>query len=182
MSIDAKEEAITLGGGCFWCIEAVFNRMIGVKSAISGYMGGHVPNPTYRDVCTGATGHVEAVRVAFNPEEVTLREILEVFFIVHDPTTLNRQGADIGTQYRSGIYYENDAQKQTAKMMIQELKITNLWDAPIVTELVAASKFYKAEDYHQDYYQLNGREPYCRAVITPKMEKFRKLFKEKVKE
>ncbi len=182
MSIDAKVEVITLGGGCFWCIEAVFNRMIGVKSAISGYTGGHIPNPTYRDVCTGATGHVEAVRVVFNPEEVTLREILEVFFIVHDPTTLNRQGGDIGTQYRSGIYYENDAQKQTAKMMIQELKITNLWDAPIVTELVAASKFYEAEDYHQDYYQLNGGQPYCRAVISPKMEKFRKLFKEKVKE
>ena len=182
MSQETSIETITLGGGCFWCIEAVFNSMIGVESALSGYMGGSVTNPSYRDVCTGATGHAEVVQVAFDPSKVTLRDILEVFFIVHDPTTLNRQGADVGTQYRSAVFYESDEQKQTTNLMIQEMKLSKLYDAPIVTEVAPASKFYVAEDYHQEYYFANSAQPYCRAVIAPKMEKFRKLFKEKVRE
>ena len=182
MSQDTTLAKITLGGGCFWCIEAVFNSMIGVESALSGYMGGSVTNPTYRDVCTGATGHAEVVQVTFDPSKVTLRDILEVFFIIHDPTTLNRQGADVGTQYRSAIFYENDTQKQVVNLMFQEMKLSNLYDAPIVTEVAPSTKFYLAEDYHQEYYFANSAQPYCRAVIAPKMEKFRKLFKEKVRE
>ena len=182
MNEDKLTETITLGGGCFWCVEAVFNSMIGVESAISGYMGGVVSNPTYRDVCTGQTGHAEVVKVTFDPTKVTLRDILEVFFIIHDPTTLNRQGADTGTQYRSAIFYDTEAQKQTASLMMSELKLSNIYDAPIVTELASATKFYVAEDYHQEYYFANSSQPYCCAVISPKMEKFRKLFKERVRE
>lgn len=175
------QEVITLGGGCFWCIEAVYNQLKGVESAISGYAGGHVDNPTYRQVCTGTTGHNEVVQVTFDNEAVSLQEILNVFFTIHDPTTLNRQGADVGTQYRSGIYYHSDAQKQAAEATIQRLESEKLWANPIVTEVEPVGTFYVAEDYHQRYYENNPNQGYCRVVIEPKVAKFRKQYMEKLK-
>lgn len=175
-------ESITLGAGCFWCVEAVYQELQGVVRVESGYMGGSTKNPTYKEVCTGNTGHAEVVKVTYKPEEISLQQILEVFFQVHDPTTLNRQGNDVGTQYRSVIFYDNNEQKEIALEVKRALSIAKVWDDPIVTEISPSSEFYIAENYHQDYYALNGdKNPYCSFVITPKMEKFRKAFKELLK-
>ena len=171
-------EKITLGAGCFWCVEAVFADIPGVVSVDSGYSGGPIKNPAYREVCTGRTGHAEVVQVEFDPEVVSLSTILEVFFATHDPTTLNRQGADVGTQYRSAIFWHNENQKKEAEKA-RELA-QKQWPNPIVTEVTEFESFYPAEDYHQDYYALHGEAPYCRAVIAPKMTKFRKEFGQKL--
>lgn len=174
-------ELATFGGGCFWCIEAVFDQLQGVEKALSGYSGGQIENPTYKAICTGTTGHAEVVQIHYNPELISYSELLEVFWTVHDPTTLNRQGADVGTQYRSVIFYHNEEQKQLAEASVREEQKN--WQDPIVTELSPAPVFYEAEDYHQEYYELNGnKNPYCSAVITPKVKKFRKLFQTKLKE
>jgi peptide-methionine (S)-S-oxide reductase len=177
----SSREIATLGGGCFWCIEAVFAEVNGVEKAESGYAGGSVANPSYQLVCTGATGHAEVVQVTFDPQLISFREILTIFFTVHDPTTLNRQGADCGTQYRSVIFYHNDAQRAMAEQLIKELNQDGIWSDPIVTEVAPAPIFYKAEDYHQNYFQYNGQQPYCRAVVAPKVAKLRKYFSEKLK-
>lgn len=173
-------EKATLGAGCFWCVEAVFQELKGVEKVVSGYMGGEIENPTYRQICTGLTGHAEVAVVYFDPEVITYEEILEVFWSTHDPTTLNRQGYDAGTQYRSAIFYHDDKQKAIAEKSKAEVA-TQLWDNPVVTEITEASTFYPAEDYHQDYYILNPNQGYCRAVINPKMSKFRKKFADKLK-
>ncbi|MCS7029279.1 MAG: peptide-methionine (S)-S-oxide reductase MsrA [Bacteroidia bacterium] len=178
-NISPNAETATLAGGCFWCIEAVFLEVEGVESVVSGYTGGHKPNPTYEQVCTGSTGHAEAVQIKFNPDKITYKEILEIFFAVHDPTTLNRQGNDIGTQYRSAIFYHTPEQKAIAESVIKEVQ--KQWQNPIVTELVPAQTFYKAEDYHQNYYNLHPNQGYCAVVISPKLAKFRKMFKDKLK-
>ena len=177
----SRTETITLGGGCFWCVEAVFDELQGVLSVESGYAGGTVANPTYRQVCTGTTGHAEVIQVTFDPAVIALRQILEVFFAVHDPTTLNRQGADIGTQYRSVIFYRDEEQKRVAQEVVGELTAAKAYPTPIVTELAPFDTFYVAEDYHQEYYAHNGSAPYCQVVIAPKMAKFRKLFKSQLK-
>jgi peptide-methionine (S)-S-oxide reductase len=178
-----KLESITLGAGCFWCVEAVYQELQGVVQVESGYMGGSTKNPTYKEVCTGNTGHAEVVRVTYNPAIISLKQILEVFFQVHDPTTLNRQGNDVGTQYRSVIFYDSNEQKELALEVKRALTIARIWPDPIVTEISPSSVFYLAENYHQDYYSLNSdKNPYCSFVITPKMEKFRKTFKELLKE
>ena len=174
-------EVATLAGGCFWCIEAVFDELRGVHDVVSGYMGGHVANPTYRQVCEGTTGHAEVVQVAFDPSEVSFREILQVFFTVHDPTTPNRQGHDVGTQYRSAIFTHSPRQAETAREVIAELNAEGVWDAPIVTEVTEASTFYPAEDYHQEYFANTPQQPYCQAVVAPKVAKFRKAYLEKLK-
>lgn len=177
-----KLESITLGAGCFWCVEAVYQELQGVVQVESGYMGGSTKNPTYKEVCTGNTGHAEVVRVTYNPAIISLKQILEVFFQVHDPTTLNRQGNDVGTQYRSVIFYDSNEQKELALEVKRALSIAKIWTDPIVTEISPLSEFYLAENYHQDYYSLNSdKNPYCSFVITPKMEKFRKTFKELLK-
>ena len=176
-----QREVATLAGGCFWCLEAVFDDLRGVESVESGYMGGQVPNPTYRQVCTGTTGHAEVVRVTFDSRAVSFREILEVFFTIHDPTTLNRQGADVGTQYRSAIFYHSPEQKEAAERLIAELDAEQIWDAPIVTEVAPAGEFYVAEDYHQEYFAQNPSQPYCRAVVAPKVAKVRQKFLGKLK-
>jgi len=181
MSEDRNKEVATLAGGCFWCLEAVFDDLRGVERVDSGYAGGSVPNPTYRAVCAGTTGHAEVVQVAFDPQAVSFKEILEVFFTIHDPTTLNRQGADVGTQYRSAIFYHSPEQKEVAAQVISELNAANVWDAPIVTEVVPLTEFYPAEEYHREYYQKNPDQAYCRAVVAPKVAKFRKHFLEKMK-
>ena len=162
-------ERITFGGGCFWCIEAVFARLDGVQAAISGYAGGQTANPTYKEVCNGDTGHAEVVQIEFDPRKTSFEKMLEIFWAAHDPTTLNRQGADVGTQYRSVIFYENDAQKVAAEKSKKAAQ--KEFSSPIVTEIVPLTKFYPAEDYHQDYFELNGRQPYCQAVIAPKLRK-----------
>jgi len=169
-------QVATLGGGCFWCLEAVYNELDGVVQVESGYAGGAVANPSYREVCTGATGHAEVVQVTFDPHVVTFNEILRVFFSIHDPTTLNRQGADVGTQYRSAIFYHSPEQKALAEEMIRELEAAGIWNGPIVTEVIPFETFYRAEDYHQEYYQRNLTQPYCQVVITPKMAKFRQEY------
>ena len=174
-------EVATLGGGCFWCIEAVFEELKGVEKSISGYTGGNTPNPTYREVCYGNTGHAEVVDVYFDPKVINYEDILRVFFHVHDPTTLNRQGNDVGTQYRSTIYYHNEAQQTSAKKIIDEMEKTGLWNGKFTTEVTNFVHFYPAEDYHQEYYKLNGHAPYCSFVIAPKMAKFRKAFKDRLK-
>ena len=174
-------EVATLAGGCFWCVEAVYASAKGVYKVESGYAGGQVKNPSYKEVCNGTTGHAEAVQISFNPKEISYAQLLEIFFAVHDPTTLNRQGPDTGTQYRSAIFYHNDEQKATAEKAIAAVNETNEWGAKAVTEVTAFTNFYKAEDYHQDYYALNGEQPYCRIMIAPKMEKFKKRFAELVK-
>src|SRR5262245_3342654 len=176
----AKETA-TLAGGCFWCLEAVFDDMKGVESVESGYMGGRIPAPTYEQVCSGQTGHAEVVRLTFDPSVVSFKEILEVFFVIHDPTTLNRQGNDVGTQYRSAIFYHSAAQKSAAEGVIASLNSNRVYEGPIVTELVPASEFYLAEDYHQEYFRRNPAQPYCAYVVRPKVAKFRKHFLEKLK-
>ncbi|MGI9101386.1 MAG: peptide-methionine (S)-S-oxide reductase MsrA [Terriglobales bacterium] len=174
-------ETVVFGGGCFWCIEAVFARLAGVQSAESGYMGGRRPNPTYQQVCTGATGHVEVVRVTFDPAQITFRELLDVFFTVHDPTTLNRQGNDAGTQYRSVIFYTSDQQKREAAGVIAELNGEHAFSSPIVTAVEPAQEFYKAEDYHQNYFTSNPNQPYCQLVVAPKVRKAEKHFADKLR-
>jgi len=172
----ATQEFATLGGGCFWCLEAVYVELQGVNKVISGYAGGTVPNPTYRAVCNETTGHAEVAQLTFDPGIISYRNILQVFFATHDPTTLNRQGADVGTQYRSAVFYHSSSQKETAESMIAELNEANIWPNPIVTEVTPLDTFYPAEDYHQDYYKYNSQQPYCQVVITPKLAKFRKDF------
>jgi peptide-methionine (S)-S-oxide reductase len=175
------KEIATLGGGCFWCLEAVFDDLKGVEAVASGYMGGHVKDPTYADVCSGDSGHAEVVQISFDPAVVGFREILEVFFVIHDPTTLNRQGNDAGPQYRSAIFYHSPEQKATAEQMMAKLEAAGLWDRPIVTEVTPASRFYIAEREHQEYYQRNPYQPYCMMVVQPKVAKFRKHFIGKLK-
>ena len=174
-------ETITLGGGCYWCIEAIYENLIGVKTVVSGFSGGKVANPSYEAVCTGKTGHAEVVQITFDKNITNLDEILKVFFTVHDPTTLNRQGADVGTQYRSVIFYRNEEQRKTAQDIINTLNANKVYDNPIVTKVDPLKNFYEAEDYHQDYYQYNKNQPYCRLVIQPKLEKFEKVFKDRLK-
>jgi peptide-methionine (S)-S-oxide reductase len=176
MSQQEQFETITLGAGCFWCTEAIFQRVNGVISVESGYSGGGIANPTYREVTSGLTGHAEVVQVVFDPEIVSLVNILEIFWRTHDPTTLNRQGADVGTQYRSAIFYQTDAQRDIAVKLKQELENQDIWNKPVVTEITAFNAFYIAEDYHQDYFNQNSNQPYCQFVIVPKLEKFEKLF------
>ncbi len=173
-------EVATLGGGCFWCVEAVYQDLKGVYKVESGYSGGTTVKPTYREIGTGSTGHAEVVQVHFDPKEISFEEILEVFWSTHNPTTLNRQGHDVGTQYRSAIFYHSDEQRRIAEKSMQEVA-TDLWDDPIVTEVSPFTTFYVAESYHQDYYSLNATQPYCRAVITPKVAKFREKFADKLK-
>jgi peptide-methionine (S)-S-oxide reductase len=177
----AAREIATLAGGCFWCLEAVFDDMKGVESVESGYMGGKTESPTYKEICSGQTGHAEVVRLTFDPSAVSFREILEVFFVIHDPTTLNRQGNDVGTQYRSAVFYHSPEQKSAAEQVIANLNSARIYDDPIVTEVAAASKFYVAENYHQEYYRRNPAQPYCAYVVRPKVAKFRKHFLEKLK-
>ena len=174
-------ETATLAGGCFWCLEAAFQQLKGVSSVTSGYAGGTVPNPTYEAVCTGRTGHAEVTRVEFDPAVISYRDLLDVFFTIHDPTTLNQQGADVGTQYRSAIFYQSPQQERVAREVIAQLETTHVWDDPIVTEVVPLDVFYPAESYHRDYYNRNQNQPYCRAVIAPKVAKLRKHFLEKLK-
>lgn len=174
-------ETITLGGGCYWCVEAVYENLNGVKSVVSGFSGGKVANPSYEEVCTGTTGHAEVVQITYDKTVTDINEIFKVFFTVHDPTTLNRQGADVGTQYRSVIFYHNPQQKKAAESIIAELNKAKVYDSPIVTKVEPFSKFYKAEDYHQNYYANNKNQPYCKMVIQPKIEKFEKVFKSKLK-
>ena len=174
-------EVATLGGGCFWCLEAVYQELEGVNRVRSGYAGGRVPNPSYEEVCSGTTGHAEVVQVEFDPQILSFREILEVFFTVHDPTTLNRQGHDVGTQYRSVILYHSPVQEKVARDVMAELEEEAVWDDPLVTELVPLEVFYPAEDYHDDYFRRNPNQPYCRAIINPKVAKFRERFRRKLK-
>jgi peptide-methionine (S)-S-oxide reductase len=176
-----KLEVITLAGGCFWCLEAVYLRLQGVTQVVSGYAGGKIPHPSYQLVCTGLTGHAEVVQVTFDPAVVSLREVLEVFFTIHDPTTRNRQGADVGTQYRSAIFYHTLEQKATAEQVIADLGAQHLWPQPIVTEIVPLEQFYPAEDYHQNYFEKNPYQGYCQAVVAPKVTKFRQKFTAKLK-
>jgi peptide-methionine (S)-S-oxide reductase len=181
MSQEQSRELATLAGGCFWCLEAVYKELRGVERVVSGYAGGHVANPSYRQVCEGTTGHAEAVQITFDPAVVSFRELLEVFFTIHDPTTLNRQGADVGTQYRSAIFYHTPEQREAAAQVIAEMESAQVWDSPIVTEVAPLTIFYAAEDYHQDYFERNSTQPYCRAVVAPKVSKFRKHFLERLK-
>ena len=174
-------ETITLGGGCYWCVEAVYEKLEGVKSVVSGFSGGKNANPTYEEVCTGRTGHAEVVQITYDKTLTNLDEILQVFFTVHDPTTLNRQGADVGTQYRSVIFYANEEQKKEAQSIIGQLNTEKVYPSPIVTTLETLAQFYKAEDYHQNYYENNKSQPYCQMVIQPKIEKFEKIFKARLK-
>jgi peptide-methionine (S)-S-oxide reductase len=177
----SRSEVATLGGGCFWCLEAVYQELRGVEKVESGYSGGDVPNPTYRQVCSETTGHAEVVQVTFDPDEVSYRDILEIYFTIHDPTTLNRQGADVGTQYRSVIFYHTEGQKRTAEEVISEIEAEGIWNSPIVTEVVPFDEFYVAEDYHQNYFRNNGFQPYCQVIIAPKVAKFRKQHLERLK-
>jgi peptide-methionine (S)-S-oxide reductase len=174
-------EMATLAGGCFWCLEAVFLDLVGVEKVQSGYAGGQHPSPTYEEVCRGTTGHAEVVQVEFDPETTSFRELLEVFFSIHDPTTLNRQGADVGTQYRSAVFYHTPEQRDAAEALIRELEAEGIWSDPIVTEVAPLEVFHEAEDYHRDYFRRNPAQPYCRAVIDPKVAKFRSRFRHKLK-
>jgi peptide-methionine (S)-S-oxide reductase len=171
----------TLGGGCFWCLDAVYRELRGVHGVVSGYMGGARPTPTYEQVCTGVTGHAEVVQVTFDPAVITFRDLLDVFFVIHDPTTLDRQGHDVGTQYRSVIFTHDEAQAETARAVIAELEAARTWPDPIVTQVVPAERFWPAEAYHQDYFARNPRQPYCAAVVAPKVVKARKVFFEKLR-
>lgn len=179
--IPTGKEVATLGGGCFWCLEAVYDELKGVESVESGYMGGEVENPSYEQVCNGSTGHAEVVRITFDPHVATYQDILHVFFVIHDPTTLNRQGNDVGTQYRSAIFYHTEKQKEIAEQAIAQLGEAQVWPQPIVTEVVPAVDFWMAEDYHQEYYRRNPNQSYCNFVVEPKVQKFRKVFMEKLK-
>jgi peptide-methionine (S)-S-oxide reductase len=182
MDIQNKNlETATFGSGCFWCTEAIFERVNGVVKVVSGYSGGTVDNPSYKEVCTGTTGHAECTQITFDPSVISFDELLEIFWKMHDPTTLNQQGNDFGTQYRSVIFYHNDEQKQKAEYYKKKLTEEKIWDKPIVTEITKFEKFYPAEDYHQEYYDNNPNQGYCAYVITPKVEKFEKIFKDKLK-
>src|SRR5213596_1835009 len=181
-ALGKEREVATLGGGCFWCTEAIFDQLKGVEKVESGYSGGRVPNPSYEDVCTGATGHAESIQITFNPKQISFKDILQIFFTTHDPTTLNRQGADVGTQYRSAIFYHNPEQEAVARQVIQEFEQSKVWKRPIVTEIAPYKTFYKAEDYHQEYYAKNSRQPYCRVVIEPKIAKLREHYWERLKQ
>ena len=174
-------EVATLGGGCFWCIEAVYSELKGVVKAESGYAGGNVPNPSYEDVCTDETGHAEVVQITFDPTVISYRELLQVFFSIHDPTTLNRQGVDVGTQYRSVIFYHSDAQKKIVEEVMKEIEKAKIWSNPVVTQLCPLDKFYKAEAYHQNYFKNNPGQGYCQIVIEPKVTKFRKQYFDRLK-
>ncbi len=174
-------QTATLAGGCFWCLEAVFDELRGVESVESGYSGGKVPSPSYRDVCTGRTGHAESIQVTFDPAVISYGDLLNVFFAVHDPTTHNRQGNDLGPQYRSAVFYHDEPQKAEAERVISELNAQHIWDKPIVTEVTKFDKFYVAEDYHQEYFAKNPYQPYCMAVVAPKVSKFRKHFIDRLK-
>lgn len=185
MATEKKEqpglEVATFGNGCFWCTEAIFQQLNGVEKVVSGYSGGKVKNPTYKEVCSGLTGHAEVIQITYDPNKISFDELLEVFWKTHDPTTLNRQGADEGTQYRSAVFYHNDEQKRLAAEYRKKLDASGAFDNPIVTEITAFTEFYPAEDYHQNYFNLNGTAPYCSYVIQPKVEKFQKVFKSKLK-
>lgn len=180
-NVNIMEEKATFGNGCFWCTEAIFEKVKGVTSVVSGYSGGSVKNPGYKEVCTGMTGHAEVVQITFDPTVLPYVELLEIFFKTHDPTTLNRQGADVGTQYRSAIFYHNESQRKTAEEIISALNKEKIWNDPIVTEITEFSIFYPGEDYHQEYFENNSNQGYCRMVIQPKVDKFSKVFKEKLK-
>lgn len=180
-SLSQGKQIATLAGGCFWCLAAVYDQLRGVERVDSGYAGGMVPNPSYRQVCTGTTGHAEVVQITFDPGVITYRELLDVFFSIHDPTTLNRQGNDVGTQYRSAIFYHNDEQKRIAEEVIKELTSARAFSSPIVTKVEPLLKFYPAEDYHRQYFELHGEQPYCQLVIAPKVAKFRKHFGDRLK-
>lgn len=177
----AGKEIATLAGGCFWCLEAVFEQLRGVEQVVSGYSGGVLPHPSYQQVCTGTTGHAEAVQITFDPQGISFRELLELFFTMHDPTTLNRQGPDAGTQYRSAIYYHSPEQQEIAEDTIRKLEVAGVWRMPIVTELAPFAAFYPAEEYHQGYYRQNPYQPYCTAIISPKIAKLRKQYLAKLK-
>lgn len=177
----SNTQTAVFGGGCFWCLEAVFDNLRGVESVESGYMGGRIDNPTYRQVCGGDTGHVEVVRLTFNPQEITFPDLLEVFFAIHDPTTLNRQGGDVGEQYRSVIFYNSEEQRTQAEQAISALNASHAWPDPIVTTVEPAAKFFVGEDYHQEYFANNQAQPYCQIVVSPKVKKFRQKFAEKIK-
>jgi peptide-methionine (S)-S-oxide reductase len=181
MMENSQREVATLGGGCFWCLEAVYDQLRGVEEVVSGYAGGHMPNPSYEAVCSGITGHAEVVQVTFDPAQVSYRELLEVFFTIHDPTTLNRQGNDVGTQYRSAIFYHDDEQRDTAREVIRDLEAEGVWDNPIVTQVVPMPEFYPAEQYHQEYFARNPRQGYCQVVIAPKVSHFRSKYLSKLK-
>jgi peptide-methionine (S)-S-oxide reductase len=172
---------VTLGGGCFWCTEAAYLELNGVERVESGYSGGTQPNPNYGQVCSGVTGHAEVVQITFDPKVISLHDILNVFFAIHDPTTLNRQGADVGTQYRSVIFYRDSKQKEIAEQVIREIEASGIWNRPIVTEIIPFRAFYKAEDYHQDYFSKNPEQSYCRVVIAPKVAKFREHYRDKLR-
>ena len=176
-----QAEIATLAGGCFWCLEAVFDELKGVETVESGYSGGHVQSPSYAQVCNGDTGHAESVQITFDPQVLSFKDLLTVFFTAHDPTTLNRQGNDVGTQYRSAIFYHNEEQKKIAEAVIQEIGAEKIWDDPIITEVKPFDQFYMAEDYHQEYYKNNSFQPYCRIVIAPKVAKIRRKFAERLK-
>lgn len=178
---DMKEAKATFGGGCFWCTEAIYERVNGVLSVVSGYSGGSMKNPSYKQVCSGETGHAEVVQITYDPSIVSYYELLEIFFKTHDPTTLNRQGADVGTQYRSVVFYHNEKQKEQAEEIIAALEGEKIWKSPVVTEISPLMEFYEAEDYHQEYFDNNSSQPYCSAVIQPKIDKFSKIFREKLK-
>ncbi len=181
MDTNQNLETATLAGGCFWCLEAVYDNLRGVERVESGYAGGEIPNPTYQQVCSGTTGHAEVVQVTFDPTVASFRDLLGVFFTIHDPTTLNRQGADVGSQYRSAIFYHSPEQKRIAEEVVSELTDEKVWDAPIVTEIVPLEDYYKAEEYHQRYFENNPNQPYCQAVVEPKVSKFRKKYLDKLK-
>ncbi|MCA1591984.1 MAG: peptide-methionine (S)-S-oxide reductase MsrA [Acidobacteria bacterium] len=181
MTTQRDKEIATLAGGCFWCLEAVYDDLRGVESVVSGYAGGEVPNPSYQAVCSGTTGHAEVVQITFDPRVVSYKELLEVFFAIHDPTTLNRQGGDVGTQYRSAIFYHTPEQREIAEQVIAEVGAAQVWDAPIVTETAPLAEFYTAEDYHQNYFQRNPNQPYCQIVVAPKVGKFRKRYLDRLK-
>jgi peptide-methionine (S)-S-oxide reductase len=179
--MDTQRETATLGGGCFWCLEAVYDDLRGVESVVSGYAGGKLPNPSYEAVCTGTTGHAEVVQITFDPAEVTFRELLDVFFTIHDPTTFNRQGDDVGTQYRSVVFYHDDEQQQAAEQAIRDLEAEAVWENPVVTQVVPFTGFYPAEKEHQEYFARNPRARYCQVVIAPKVSKFRKQYLSRLK-
>jgi len=176
-----KTETATFAAGCFWCTEAVFVRLKGVSKVVSGYTGGSLPNPTYRQICTGATGHAEGIQITYDPAVIGFDQLLDVFFHTHDPTTLNRQGADVGTQYRSSVFFHDEKQRTAAKAMIDKLNASGTFDVPIVTKLEVLKKWYPAEDYHQEYFELNGSQPYCQAVVGPKVAKFKQRYAELLK-
>jgi len=181
MEQNAQYEIATFAGGCFWCLEAPFGSLQGVKEVVSGYMGGHTLNPDYKQVCTGETGHAEVIRIHFDPSEISYRDLLQIFFALHDPTTPNRQGNDIGTQYRSAVFYHSDTQRVIAQKVISELTSQGVWSGPATTEVVPAETFYPAEEYHQHYFERNPQQPYCQAMIGPKMAKLRSIYREKLK-